>query len=80
MHPDSEVARARKRLHESIVADLQSGMTWLETAVKNHVSLTTVMNHARKERARKACEAGVREPHMRNVEYRNGKGETGLTQ
>lgn len=57
MHPQSEIARARKRLHESIVADLQSGMTWLETAVKNHVSLTTVLNHARKERAKAADEA-----------------------
>jgi hypothetical protein len=58
MHPESEVAKARKRLHASIVADLQSGMTWLETAVKNHVSLTTVLNHARKEKARAALEAG----------------------
>jgi hypothetical protein len=48
MYPDNKLKTAATELHESIVADLKAGKSWMETAVKHGVCVSTIYNHAKK--------------------------------
>jgi transposase len=48
MYPNNALKEAADRLHVSIVADLNAGMSYMQTAVKNGVSVSTVYEHAKK--------------------------------
>ena len=48
MYPENRLKTAATELHESIVADLKAGKSWMETAVNHGVCITTIYNHAKK--------------------------------
>jgi len=74
MYPENRLKTAATELHESIVADLKAGKSWMETAVEHGVCVTTIYNHAKKAGLVKprTVTPSVRNLHIAKEEQANG--------
>jgi transposase len=48
MYPNNALKEAAERLHESVVTDLKAGLSYMQAAFKNGVSVSTIYEHAKR--------------------------------